>query len=631
MAVAAGMTPLRIFRLTVLLLIWLAALPDSGQTQGQRAPAQPVMAAPLTALVHQLIELFPKVQGEVLEVRDSTVTLDIGLRDGARAGLEVDLFREGGEIKHPRTGEVLGRAEEALGKARLTQAQESFSLATIRPGAGTKPGDRFRTSSEKVSIVLLPLLGGVRESLVEAATQDLVERLAASGRFRVTMGEAIGAFIAQQGLKAEDFLAGKGVSGAAERFKLDNILAIHFKRVENRPFMDVRFFALPGPDPAITTSFFVPTTIRADTQTGRFSQGGPANPPQAKPRSLLARLLGADLEAGSYSSGESTIPLRQVARFNFPVLAMDIAVAPKDKVPRMVVSDGDQVYMYRIVDQRIEPEWSQSVRSLGRVFSLQLADLDGDGSFEVLGNRYDPKAELNSFILTTKEGKPRIAIGNIPDFLFAVDLKGQGVKQTLWTQRYGPNTFFTPGQADQVVVRNGKLLAERPVRVPGAFRPMGAAFSNIMGKDTRSLALIDEYGRLQVVNEGEELWRSGTLVGGGAMTVEQVLETGYRGGRSKFYKIEPTPLAVDLDGDGIEELVVPQNVIRPGLLAVVFKGPAGFRLQSVNSGFDGVVTSLGAYRTEDAVQPTVIAAVVRFNNFLKISGDTQIVMTVPPD
>jgi len=621
---------LRVPRLTIIFLAWLMVLPASAQPQGQGAPAQPVAAAPFSALVEQLVGLFPKVQGEVLEVSDSSVTLSAGLRQGARLGLEVDLFREGREIKHPRTGAVLGRAEDALGKARVSRVQESFSVATVGAGSGVKPGDRFRVPSDKINLVLLPLLGGVREGLVEAATQELVERLAASGRFQVMMGDAINVFLAQQGLKAEDFLAGKGVREATERFKVENILAIHFKRVQNRPFMDVRFFSMPQPDPAITTAFFMPTTIRT-TPTARFSQGGPTNPPQAKPRSLLARLLGGDLEAASYSSGDSTIPLRQVARFNFPVLAMDIAVAPRDKTPRMVVSDGDQVYMYRIVDQRIEPEWSRSVRSLGRVFSLQLADLDGDGDLEVLGNRYDPRAELNAFILTVKDGKPRMLAESIRDFLFAVDLRGQGVKQTLWIQRYSPDGFFTPGQADQVLVKNGKLMVEKPVRVPAAFRPMGAAFSNVMGKETRALAFIDEFNRLQIVNEGEELWRSATLVGGGALTVEQVLETGYRGGRSKFYKVEPTPLAIDLDGDGVDELVTPQNIIKEGLLAVVFKGPAGFRLQSLNSGFEGIITCLGAYKTEDAVQPTVIAAVVRFNNFLKASGETQIIMTVPQE
>ena len=618
----------------LLLLAVFAAGSASAQSPGAPPSPGPPSSAPMTALVEQLLDLFPKFEGEVLEIRPGALTLGTGVKAGARPGLDVELFREGREIKHPRTGEVLGRAEDALGLARITQAQEGFAVAAPPAGVEIKPGYRFRVSSGKVSIVLLPLLGSLRETLVETATQELVERLAATGRFKVTMGDTINVFLAQQRLTAADFLAGKGVREASERFKADNILAVHFTRVQAKAFMDVRFFAAPRADAAVTTSFFVPpATLRAANPGPRFSQGGPANPPQARPRSLLQRLLGGELEAGSYSTGESSLPLREVAKFKFPVLAMDLAVAPKDKLPRMVVSDGDQIYMYRIVDQKVEPEWSRSMRSLGRVFSLQLADLDGDGTLEVIGNRYAPRVGLNAFVISSRDGKPFTMIEYVSDFLFAVDLKGEGVKQTLWSQRYSSENFFTPGQADQMILKNGKLVTDKAVRVPGSFRPMGAAFSNVMGKDTRSLALIDEYNRLQIVNEGEELWRSATSVGGGYMTVELVgAVVSSRMDRSKFFKIEPTPLAVDLDGDGVDELIVPQNLVREGMLAVVFKGPAGFRLQSINSGFEGGITCIGAYRTEDAAQPTIMASVVRYNNFLlKAGGETQIIMTVPQD
>jgi hypothetical protein len=622
--------------LPVLALTLLVAAGASAQSAGQaeRPETGPTGSAQMTALIDQLMDLFPKLEGDVLEVRDGTLTLGAGAKVGSRPGLEVELFRQGREIRHPRTGEVLGRAEDVLGATRIAQAQENLSMAPAPKGVEIKPGDRFRVPSTKVNIVLLPLLGGIRETLVETATQEMVERLAATGRFRVTMGDTINVYLAQQKLTATDFLAGKGVRETAEQFKANNILAVYFTRAQGRPFMDVRFFSAPRTDPAVNTSFFVPpSTLRAANPAPRFSKGGPANPTAAKPRSLLSRLLGGDLEAGSYSSGENSLPLREVAKFTFPVLAMDIAVAPKDKIPRMVVSDGDQIYFYKIVNQKVEPEWTKSVRSVGRVFSLQLADLEGDGSLSVVGNRYAPRLGLNAFILSAKDGKPSMAVDYVSDFLFAVDLKGTGVKQTLWSQRYDAENFFTLGQANQVILKGGKLITDKSVRVPSSFRPMGAAFSNVMGKDTRSLALIDEFNRLVIVNEGEELWRSTTSVGGGYLSVELVdASRSSRTERSKFFKIEPTPLAVDLDGDGVDELIVPQNLVKEGLLAVVYKGPVGLRVQSIASGFEGGITCLAAYKTEDATQPTVIAAVVRFGMFLsKATGETQIIMTVPQD
>ena len=205
-----------------------SALAESPSTSPQtgRQPSPP--SAPMTALVEQLLDLFPKVEGEVIEVQGDFLTLGTGLRAGARAGLDVELFREGREIRHPRTGQVLGRAEELLGRTRLIQVQEALSQGPRPAGVEIRPGDRFRVSSEKVNLVLLPLLGSLRETLVETATQELVEQLAATGRFRVTMGDQINVFLAEQRLTATDFLAGKGVREASERFKADNILAVYF-------------------------------------------------------------------------------------------------------------------------------------------------------------------------------------------------------------------------------------------------------------------------------------------------------------------------------------------------------------------------------------------------------------------
>jgi len=619
---------------TLLLLMSMAALPASAQTPSAQTPAPAGGPPPsqIAALVSQVTALFPKVEGDIIKVDADRVTLSIGKRDGLVSGVELEVYREGEELKHPKTGEVLGRKEEAVGRVIVEQVAEAYATARVSKGRGVVGGDRVRVSAGKVRLTILPLSTGVRDSLIEAAVQELVDGFTRTGRFQVGMGDPIGVALGQQGISPEQALDGKGLAQAGEKFKVEHLLVVHFKRIETKPYMDVRFFSLPRATPEVSTAFFVPPSIRPAPQGGRFSQGGSANPPQAKQRSLLARLLGRELEAGSYSSGESSIPLKEVAKFPFAVLAIDVAVTPKDKIPRMIVSDGEKIYQYKIVNLKLEAEWSFNVRALGRVFSVYFVDLDGDGTYEIVGGRYEPNLGVNSFIVGVKDGKPRFLAENLPMFLFPLDAEGKGHKQTLWAQRYSPEKFFTTGQADQMAWKNGKLVTERSVSVHSSFRPMGATFSNVNGKDgLRALAFIDEFNRLQVSLDREDLWRSGAAVGGGGLTVELIQYGGGRNSRSTFFKIEPNPLAIDLDGDGIDEILVPQTIVKEGLLAVVFKGPAGYRLQSLDTGFEGTITALGGFKTDDATQPTIIATVVRFKNFLKTSGETQVIMTVPQE
>jgi len=405
------------------------------------------------------------------------------------------------------------------------------------------------------------------------------------------------------------------------------------KRVQNKPFMEVRLFPRAGASPMLSTALFVPASVKPAPR-GEFSADPRARPtPQPRQRSLLARLLGGDLDAGTYSSGEASIPLREVGRLPFPVLGLDAAVAPKDRISRVVLTDGSYVHFYRLVGEKLEVEWSYAAWQTGRVISVQLLDLDGDGALEVVVNRYHPRQGFGptSFVLTTRDGKP-VQVGEaMNDILLAVDGRGAGVKDALWLQRFTPDSFFTEGHAERLVLKNGRLAPDGPVRVPSDFRATGAVTSNIAGKDgPRALVYIDPFSRLRVAIDVEERWRSATAVGGSRHVKLEVIKQIGQSGRSFFYYMEAMPLSVDLDGDGIEEIIAPITQV-PGQLAVVFRGPAGYRLQAVNTGFEGAITGMGGFRLEEQSSPTLVLAVVRFTGLLGISGESQIILTVPQD
>jgi hypothetical protein len=606
----------------IIALAVLVAVAGTGTSGAQTMPPS------LGVLVDQVLALFPKVDGEVIEIQDGTITLSLGSRDGLIPGVELALYRQGRELRHPRTGEMLGRTEQAVGRVVIQQVFESYSTGMPGQGSEVQPGDRARVSAGKIKLSLVPIVeGGVREGLVEAAVHEVIEALSRTGRFQIALGDAISVWIAQQGMKRDDVLAGKGLDSIAERFKVEHLLVIAFTRVQAKPYMDVRLFSLPGVSPRLTTALFVPPTIKPVAK-GDFSAGSRQRESQtpAPQRSFLARLLFGDLDAGAYSSGESSITLKEIAKFPFIVASMDVAVGSKDRIARMVITDGDRVYLYRITPERVlEPEWTYRGDTRARVFSVQLAELSDDGAPYVVVNRYSqiPAILVNSLILTTKDKKAAVAVENVSEILLAVDAGGEGVKKVLWAQSFAENGFFKQGDAQRVNLRNDRLVSDGRVRVPSTFRATGATYTNIAGKGTRALAFIDEHSRLRIAIDTEDAFRSSTLVGGGLakLGVERQIE---RGGRTYLYTPEPMPLSVDLDGDGIEEIVVPQNQF-PGRLAVVFKGPGGFRFQTVNSGFEGTVVALGAI-TGDGT-PALVVAVVRYTNMLNTQGETQIIMT----
>src|SRR6266545_1932794 len=560
-----------------LILLALAAVTATAQT----TPSS------LGVLVDQVLGLFPKVDGDVVEVTSGAVTLSLGRKDGLIAGIELSVYREGRDLRHPRTGAVLGRTEQAVGRVLVEQVFEAYATGRVTQGTDVRAGDRARVSAGKIHLTVVPLVEGVKDGLAEAAVQELVDGLTRTGRFQIAMGDPLAVALLQEGLQRQEILEGKGLAKLAPRYKIENALIVHVKSVQKKPFMDVRLLAFPGPSTLMTTGLFVPPSVRPAPK-GDFSASGQArgNQTAAPQRSLLARLLTGELDSGAYSTGEGSIPLKEIAKFPFVITALDIAVAAADKVPRMVIADGQKVYLYRIVDRVLEPEWTWAADASAGVFAVQRADLDGDGVLEVLVNRYHPN----------------------PGILLAMDVAGDG-KKALWGQDFAQAGFFKKGAVDNLVLRNGALVADGAVRVPNAFRATGATMSNIDGKSAlRALAFIDEHNRLRISVGNNELWRSSSPVGGGV--VKLVVETQIeRGGRSYIYLAEPNPVAIDLDGDGIEEIVVVQNQV-PGRMAVVFKGPAGYRFQSVNSGFEGTITGMGAIPGDPV--PSLVVAVTRY-------------------
>lgn len=600
---------------------------------GAQSPPAPT-EAPLSfkILVDQIEALFPVIRTDVVEITGDRIILASGRADRMQPGVELATFREGRELIHPTTKKSLGRVEEPLGRIVVAEVFENYSVARPVDGKLPQAGDRARVSAGKRRLALVPLVGpGVASRVVDAASQELVQELERTGRFQIVIGDQVAVYLAQERISIADFLAGKGVRQAQERLKMPHLLALGFTMTEGKPFIDVRLFAAAVDAPLVQTSLYVPAGTVKPKPTEQFSAAGGAGDAKIVRRSLLARLLSGDFDPNTYSSASATIPIRQIATFPFTVVSMDVTLSPGDRIPRLVVSDGQKVYLYRLEGQTLTAEWTFDKLMIGNILSVQFADLNGDGVLDVVVNRQDYKAGMLSYILTTREGRPAMLAADIPLILFAADEKGDGVRRELWASRYVPDAFYSKGGATRYVLKEDKkdIVAAGRVEVNDQFRGLGATFSNTGGKDSRVMAFVDERNRLVITSNGQDTWRSLTPVGGGLTRAHlQVKSVRNMNDVDKFVKIEPNPVAIDLDGDGIEEIVVPVNSDEAGRMAVVFRGPAGFRMQVVDSGFEGMITGLGAIPGVNGTPPSLVSAVVKRTGLLKMQGDTQLIMTL---
>jgi TolB-like protein len=85
----------------------------------------------------------PLVEGYVVSVDADNIYIDIGMDRGVRKGTKCVIFRSGDVIKHPITGEILGRKTAKLGEFVVTDVQEKLAAGrVIGKSEDVKVGDK---------------------------------------------------------------------------------------------------------------------------------------------------------------------------------------------------------------------------------------------------------------------------------------------------------------------------------------------------------------------------------------------------------------------------------------------------------------------------------------------------------
>ena len=106
--------------------------------------AAQLVAAGLSEFGSKLAAARVDYSGLIADVSGNTLILNVGRRGGVQVGDTVEISRAGRTILDPQTKKVLRTIVDRVGTARITEADDGSSTATILDNAAVKVGDQIK-------------------------------------------------------------------------------------------------------------------------------------------------------------------------------------------------------------------------------------------------------------------------------------------------------------------------------------------------------------------------------------------------------------------------------------------------------------------------------------------------------
>lgn len=481
-------------------------------------------------LVGAIAADFPKVQGEVNAVQGNRLTITLGRQDGVSPGMTLTLWRVAKEILHPVTNAVIGRTEEEVGAVEVTKVLEKESTASVtRKLKEPRTGDKARITPRKISLAVVPL----RTAAPEIAT-ELSQRLAESGRFTVLEADKTAAFLKDHP-EADTSL----VTGMRRSFGVDVVVALSTYPAGGKHVVMAK--VLSAEDARVLDT--IVATV-AGKQKSEFLE-------TAKP-------FFAPVQEEQTTSPE--LPFR--ARF-FARADLD-----GDGIVENVFSDGVRLHIYRLEATGWKELWTESPQGASvediQHLSLDAADINGNGRPEIFVTSMIGERSLSS-VIEWQDGTYR-RIAEQPDLLRVVRYPGR--KPQLIGLAFDTAKFYS-GKPKEYAWTGGGYTAGKAFPLPPGVQLYGFTFADFGDARVYLVALNDE-NRIVVYSGDSPIWKSEEEYLGGETTVlrpltpAEKMTLGPASDPSNITKerqivIKGRIIAVDLDGDNKQEILLPKN------------------------------------------------------------------------
>ena len=360
----------------------------------------------------RLVQAFPIVQGSVVGIDGDRILIDLGSRQKVYQGMELQVYREGEDVKHPVSGQILGKRDRRLGLLRVVEVKEGFSEATAisrQEGSTITAGDLVRVSHDRL-VVALPTIdaGEVKGANVSSLTKDVAIALAKTGRFIVIEEHLIRAtLMGEKPSRSESFTDPSTLKVLSERARAQLLALGKLSATDQGLFLDLQVVSISSGAPLTVASVEV-----AGSQPGRIAapSATPAPVPSQKSAPPFVRVQPQPGEtAKAAEQAKSPLPEKSPAQKPAPA-GVAAEVQRKPGTPSFLVKGEDA--SGQSGDQGSKDHVTFDLTDA--LLAVAAGDLDGDRRPEVVGIT---DSEVIVYRWKDRQLTPIARIGGQPSFV----------------------------------------------------------------------------------------------------------------------------------------------------------------------------------------------------------------------
>ena len=443
-------------------------------------------SASLDRMVSQIESLFPPLEGYVIAVEGSGLTLDLKQGMPVEAGDKLKLIRYGRELFHPVTKKKIGRKETDLGQVEVLEVRKDFSRAkALDPTVLPKEGDGVRSAFQKLSFVVAPPQIKTKNKVdANRLRYNLESRLNKHPRFEVPSFD-LGLWMADEKLNITTALQSKNLDKLHSKVEADFILVPSIRSVEGKMALNYKLVS------AVDGSL--------KKQADILSEGLPA--PDA-PR---------ERERGTQSSFKQKTDLfKFVAKqeFSYEMVDMDVGDLNGNGKNEFVLIDRYRVMIFENKKGHLRQiAQIKTSKTANHFLAVDVADINGNGRAEIfVTNQVGGK--LQSFALESDPKQKKFHyIWKDANLYFRV-IRPMGKRPLLMSQSAGFENPFQ-GPIKEVLFKNGKYQQGPELNTPDIYGThfilYGLTQQDLNGNGTPETIVLDNKYHLRVYSPNGRL------------------------------------------------------------------------------------------------------------------------------